>query len=151
MNEEKKRPSLFPKILVLHFLLGPLILAIAFYVDGNYMLGHTNFVLFVLFILLYSIWGRRYVQLRPFGIDTDKDKIQDPNKIGRRILHYYFLISFPIGSFFWGLILYWANVMFWGHISMGLTVIWLTIYWLYGVDYFQVRWVQKLKNSKTTQ
>lgn len=142
-NKDRKTLKLLSVILVYHFLTGPLILAIAFYLGGNVILGNTLSGLFIGCVLLYWFYVRDFIK-----IDRLKSKSKDRRPTERatlRLLNIYIIISFLIGPLLWALICYWAGVMLWGHISIGLFLLWTTLYWIYGIDYLEVDWLLKIK------
>lgn len=150
-TEYKNVTDVGGSLLILHFLLGPLLLAVATYMGGDPGLGHTFLGLFLVCSLLYWFYGRDYFEggLFPKKRVAKNDRSQKSKTA--KTLHIYFIISFIIGPILWAAICYWVGESAWGHVSVGMFFFWSILYWFYGIDYFQVDWLQNLKHDNREQ
>src|SRR5680860_962787 len=124
--------------LVWYYIIGTLILSISMYLDGNYPLGYIFIGFFAISVVLYWFYGRSY-----FGVDLFDQKAEDKNNMtkkskARRTLHFLVILDFLIGPVIWAAICFWVGRYFWGYVSIGTLILCSTLYWFYGIKYFNV-------------
>jgi len=128
-------------ILVIGLICFSLWISIVSYIVGDPNLGHVSLGVFIVSALLYWFFIRDY-------LSNQKKKNKNtrlPAPI--RFVHILVIITFLLGPLLWASINYWVGEYSTGHTSIGVFAFWSIMYWFFGVDYFKVDWLLKLKHG----